>query len=170
MYFINLSDLKIKKEFRYENQEISIPLEKNLSLVDVKSRVSARVKDLLDDKPAIACMYIINFKCDGLTADEFLSWVNIAVAEFFHAITSVTGRPRERRLDVPDRLKVVKCNMALLKNAINHQTFTDVFNLHIICGDLEYYLCNEKAIETEKEYKHNLDELEDDYRCGRSKI
>ena len=82
---------------------------------------------------AIECNYeiIIQRDVEEDAEEFFLTAVNVISAIFFDVITTSKGRKRERRLDVPEQLKVLKTNMSLLKRAINAQTQCDVFNLTI---------------------------------------
>jgi hypothetical protein len=76
-----------------------------------------------------------------ITEEEFESAVNVILAAFFRNIRVDKGRPRERRLDVPENLKGdVHCSLALLKNAINYRTLVDRFQLEITGRGLIYIL------------------------------
>ena len=77
---------------------------------------------------------------EPLSEEAFESAVKLILAAAFEAITSKDGRKRERRLDVPENLKTLNCNMSLLKNAINYQTTVDKFQIEIYGGDLRFIL------------------------------
>ena len=86
--------------------------------------------------------HLFEFKINSELSEEgFEAVVNLIVAAFFALIKVNKGRPRERRLDVPENLKTsINCNMSLLKNAINYQTLVDKLQMTISCGDLRFVL------------------------------
>jgi hypothetical protein len=81
---------------------------------------------------------------DELDEENFETVVNVVVAAFFRKMTTNGSRTRERRLDVPENIKVLKTNMSLLKRAINAKTLVDCFNITICWstpfGELIYEL------------------------------
>ena len=70
----------------------------------------------------------------------FESAVKLILTAVFEVMHCPKGRKRERRLDVPVKLKTLNCNMSLLKNAINYQTLVDKFQIEITYKDLRYIL------------------------------
>ena len=81
---------------------------------------------------------------EELPEDDFESVVNCTLTCFFDALVGgkfAVGRNRERRLDVPENLKLeVNCMMSALKRAINYQTKINRFQLTISSGELKYIL------------------------------
>jgi hypothetical protein len=74
---------------------------------------------------------------EPFTFETFESAVNVVLTAFFEELTgrSGVGRPRERRLDVPEELKVVNCSMSLMKRAVNYKTVVDKFQVQIDGND-----------------------------------
>ena len=153
MYFIDLEKLRIKKESHYETQHFYIKddiiANDKYSFCRMKDIIDATITNtqLLESK--YPCVYEIEIaKQGGEKIDDeeqkFLSAVNICLSTFFrHFITSEV-RDRERRLDVPDKLKSLKCPMGIVKRMTNNQTIRDHFNFIIKYDDLIYILADEK--------------------------
>lgn len=144
--YVDLKDLKTKtinsdEEIITKGTHISVP--KNLSILELGSLIKYAAKNLIADLDENK---IYNFAFDLLgeiEEEEFETAVNVILAAFFERLVGKTGigRPRERRLDVPENLKrEVNCNMSLLKRAINYKTAVDRFQLTIGCRSLQYIL------------------------------
>ena len=145
MLFIDLKKLKIEKEFRYEQFAIEVPVDITNAAAKIKAQAKEACKKLFKDKPAIAAQYHIEIlPRQKVTEDDFISLVNIFVIAFFENLITTGGRPRERRLDVPEQLSCAHISMGLLKRAINTKTVTDVFNLTINCKHYCYMLIDTK--------------------------
>ena len=165
MLFVNLTNLKIIKEYKYSTKETGIQIEFAWPISKIKDAFSQAFSPLIKHD-ALAVHYIINIESDDNPASEdeirdFLSVVNVGCVEFFRILSSKNRRNREYRLDVPTSLKGVKTSMSLLKEAVNNETINDVFNLTIKYKDLYFVLCDEKDFEDKKEFVHDLDELEE---------
>ena len=144
LVYLDLENLETK--VTEDNEEIitkgtHIDLVPNSSISTLAAKIDPAVQklvaDLNEDK-------IYNFAVDILgeiSEEEFESAVNVILAAFFRNIKVNKGRPRERRLDVPENLKgEVHCSLALLKNAINYRTLVDRFQLEITGRGLVYIL------------------------------
>lgn len=144
--YVDLKDLKVKTINSDEEIIITkgthINIPKNLSILELNSLIKYAAKKLVADLDKDK---IYNFAFDLLgeiEEEEFETAVNVILAAFFEMmIDTKLGRPRERRLDVPENLKKeVNCNMSLLKRAINYKTIIDRFQLTIGCRSLRYIL------------------------------
>lgn len=142
--YVDLKDLKVKtinsdEEIITKGTHINVP--KDLSILELSSLIKHAVKNLVADLNEDK---IYNFAFDLLgeiEEEEFETAVNVTLAAFFEMMVGKLGRPRERRLDVPENLKKeVNCNMSLLKRAINYKTVIDRFQLTIGCRSLQYIL------------------------------
>ena len=146
MEYINLKNLKIESTQPDDKIEACITM---VSYDDLKSMVEqfpameAAVKKVVDtiDRPSRPHRFEFEVVSDEpLDEDAFESAVKLITAAFFGVIVGDKGRKRERRLDVPENLKTLNCNMSLLKCAINYQTVVDKFQLEIFSGDLRFIL------------------------------
>ena len=142
--YVDLKDLKVKTinsngEIITKGTHINIP--KDLSILELNSLIKHAAKNLVADLDESK---IYNFAFDLLgeiEEEEFETAVNVILAAFFEMMVGKLGRPRERRLDVPENLKKeINCNMSLLKRAINYKTVVDRFQLTIGCRSLQYIL------------------------------
>lgn len=126
---------------------VSVTFEGNESISKMGLLFTDAVKTLLAD---VNPDKIYNFNIDvltkqykGLPEEEFECAVNCALSCFFSELigTLGLGRSRERRLDVPENLKIeVNCNMSLLKRAINYKTKLDRFQLTLSSRTLQYIM------------------------------
>jgi hypothetical protein len=146
MEYINLKNLKIESTQPDDKIEACMTM---VSYDDLKSMVEqfpameAAVKKVVDtiDRPSRPHRFEFEvISTESLDEDAFESAVKLITAAFFGVIVGDKGRKRERRLDVPENLKTLNCNMSLLKCAINYQTVVDKFQLEIFSGDLRFIL------------------------------
>lgn len=166
MFFIDLKKLKIVKDYRPATWEFDVSLPIDVPALEVKHAVQNAIQELkrqFQDTP-LAIDYVFNIMKPVEVDDEeeFYSLVNVFLLAFTEYFCLDQGRPRERRLDVPDTLKSsVNCSRSLLKKMINAQTIRDIFNVTINWNDLHFTLVDgkdeEDAIETN--FIHDLDEL-----------
>lgn len=160
MFFVNLKSLNIEKKFKYDTITLNYDAPQNLGDMQIKDAMTdfaALFKDTMSDKTtSFPTDFVLNLGGEGEVAteeetDDFAGLVNIITAAFFGALVTDKGRPRERRLGIPERMVAIKVNMSLLKMAINLATHYDCFNLHIYYKDLVYILCDEKKLRKENE-------------------
>lgn len=146
MEYINLKNLKIESTQPDDKIEACVTM---VSYDDLKSMVEqfpameVAVKKVVDtiDRPSRPHRFEFEvISAEPLDEDAFESAVKLITAAFFGVIVGDKGRKRERRLDVPENLKTLNCNMSLLKCAINYQTVVDKFQLEIFSGDLRFIL------------------------------
>lgn len=144
--YLDLAELKTKtissdEEIITKGVHVNISQDSSISTLNLL--IKDAVKNLVAD---LDCNKIYNFAFDVLGdvgEEEFESVAHIILSAFFDVLIgkSGEGRPRERRLDVPDNLKAeVNCNMSLLKRAINYKIAVDRFQLTIGCRSLQYVL------------------------------
>lgn len=113
-------------------------------------------------KSAYPCVFrfYINKDDPNMNTDaaEFLSIVNLILPLVFQRLVMSEPREREKRLDVPDKLKPLKCSMGAAKRMVNYVMLRDKINIIIEYGDLIYTLVDEKTIEDDKQFIHDADE------------
>lgn len=142
--YLNLEILQAEEYKKGTTIITQLKIEKDFSLKSLYDRaektIHNRFKDL-SNKVYNFIFYINYFDDKNLDEADFETAVNVILTAFFKQITTDKGRPRERRLDVPENLKIeVNCSLGLIKEAINHQTLTDRFQLEIRSGNLRYIL------------------------------
>ena len=144
MLFIDLNKLKIIKKFNFLNYECRIKLNKEDSMLKNKAIIKESCTKLCEEKSAIAACYRIELDVNDITEEEFIGLVNLTTAVFFECFVKTGGRPRERRVDIPEKLTCAHISAGLLKRAVNTQTVADIFNLVIDCGDFHYIMLDTK--------------------------
>jgi hypothetical protein len=164
MLFINLDKLKIHKGYNFHTFTTEINDDQFLvgTIAHMKDAVEIALNKSFETLPSIDTVYEIILSGEGEANDDeaadFVVAINVIMSAFFNRICQNKGRARERRLDVPNTLKTLKCNLSLVKNAINSATLIDNFNVIIKYKDLTYYLADERELE-ELEFVHDVDEL-----------
>lgn len=154
MKFLNLKDLQIAQieeegaridtyTYNFLNNEVSI----DLSLKANSNIISNQINF---DKPCSqkdAAYFSFIFCCDKdeMTEEEeegfFETLVNLTLSSLFEKLVNKDqGRPRERRLAVPENI-AANCNvtLSLLKNAINYATVYDMINIDIKLNNRFFY-------------------------------
>ena len=121
---------------------ISIKINENMNINEIMAISEEAVKNLLADlNPDKIYNFAFDLISEELPEEVFETVVNVLVAAFFQGMRIDEGRPRERRLDVPDNLKgCVHCSLGVRKSAINYRTLVDRFQLEIISRGLMYIL------------------------------
>lgn len=143
MRFLYLTDIKVKKEFNYSTITLDLEISFNDGLKTMQEKAQKVLKPLFSrDVTALETLFYINLivtdapSDSGEKEDFFLTFTNVFMAEFFNNICLDAGRPRERRLDVPERLKAASnISCSLLKQAVNSKTVFDTFNVQIEWND-----------------------------------
>lgn len=146
MQYINLKNLKIENTTSEDKIEIKMAIvnyDDSKPITEQFPVMGAAVKTCFEELNRPTRPHRFDFEINSpetLTEESFESAVKLILAAFFGVIVGNSGRKRERRLDVPENLKTLNCNMSLLKCAINYQTIVDKFQVEIYCGDLRFIL------------------------------
>lgn len=143
MQYVNLNTLKIERTT--PNDKVMhflqvVDYDDLKSMVEQFPAMRAAVKNAFAgiDRPTRPhCFHFLLESKEPFTFETFESAVNVVLTAFFEELTgrSGVGRPRERRLDVPEELKVVNCSMSLMKRAVNYKTVIDKFQVQIDGND-----------------------------------
>ena len=148
MQYVNLNTLKIETttpDDKIMTYLTTVPYNDTETISNQWLNTRAAVKNAFGELNRPTRPHKFEFEVateDELSLEAFESAVKLILAAAFEVMTvqPKKGRPRERRLDVPENLKVVNCNMSLLKNAVNYATVVDKFQIEIYGGDLRFIL------------------------------
>ena len=146
--YLNLNNLKVESISTDEQiitKGVNVTITENSSIVALNSIIGAAAQKLLydleEDKIYNFAFDILTEENTELSIEEFESAVHCVLSNFFNSMVGKMGRPRERRLDVPEEIKQqVNCNMSLLKRAVNYKTLVDRFQLTVYSRTLKYIL------------------------------
>lgn len=150
MYFIDLEKLGIKKGGLYKTKELTIDLGNSNNIFEIKQIIRDSLNYFFEET-SIETLFKIQLEGGNHITDldeadaYFITVVNIFSAIFFDSLCIPKGRPRERRLDVPEELKKSAVSLSLLKKAINYQTYYQRLNLSITWS-IEIFVEGEKKI------------------------
>ena len=148
MQYVNLNTLKIETttpDDKVMTYLTTVPYNDTETISNQWLNTRAAVKKAFEviDRPTRPHKFEFEVATeDELSLESFESAVKLILAAAFEVmmVQPKKGRPRERRLDVPENLKVLNCNMSLLKNAVNYATIVDKFQIEIYGGDLRFIL------------------------------
>lgn len=177
MRFLDLDKLQVIKEYNFSTLTDTIKVSDNMPLSQVKELTKQMCQRLFySNFIKIETFFDIQLEADFSDnfEEQFESFINVFTATFFDFICTSGGRKRERRLDVPERLKEkVRVSTSALKKAINYQTLIDKFNLRVTYfsadGGLYIYdLIDQDFADTmsnilPSEFVHDVDELGDSH-------
>lgn len=148
MQYINLKNLKIETTTPDDKTMVNVatvPYNDTETISSQWLNIRAAVKKVFDpiDRPGRPHKFEFEVVAnEELSVEAFESAVKLILTAAFEnlVVQPKKGRTRERRLDVPENLKLVNCNMSLLKNAINYVTIVDKFQIEIYNQDLRFIL------------------------------
>lgn len=160
MRFLNLETLKIEKEYNFNTIILNIEIpDTSISLKQIKEIIEGafqHAQETIENNKSksIAAHFIVYLlypSCDLNSEAEFFStFVNVFLPVFFNALKEDAGRPRERRLDVPEKLKEkVRVSLGILKDLINTATKYNLFTVSIHGQHLFYEMLNQEYNDTE---------------------
>lgn len=138
MKFVDLEKLKLVNDYNFITKEFDLELTNADTIFDIKSKTRSAVEYLFD-QTALETHIKVNLSLSEPIADlddadaYFTTAVNVITSVILDSICIQPhkGRTRERRLDVPENLKVINANMSLLKKCINMQTYLNRFNISV---------------------------------------
>lgn len=153
MYFANFKDLKIQKEFKFITKNIYLEVHKHTPISKIKAEVEKKVKEVLDGPTDLPVLYDFTtaaadteFAEYAELADFMLTLANVVIPVTLQALETGKGYKRERRLDVPDKLKPLKASFGTVKRACNHEILTQLMNIRITYNDTFFLFCDGKDI------------------------
>lgn len=143
MKFINLVTMDFAD--RDDCYEVShkVHVNPSWSIVETREKIAQQVKEKwskFDAAEPYHFNYSVFIKQDEdepLSEEEFSQmaeyYINVIESELMTNLIKPekAGRPRERRLDVPENLKrnIYVNNTALIKNMLNYQTYINIFTI-----------------------------------------
>ena len=153
MRFLNLETLKIQKEYNFNTIVLNIEIPNtSISLKQIKEIIEGafqNAQEVIENNKSkhIAAHFIVHLSypdCDLDSETElFSTFVNVFLPILFNVLKEDAGRPRERRLDVPEKLKAkVRVSLGILKELINTATKYNLFNVSVYGEHLIYDMLN----------------------------
>lgn len=153
MRFLNLETLKIQKEYNFNTIILNIEIPNtSISLKQIKEIIEGafqNAQEVIENNKSkyIAAHFIVYISYPDCDLDSeielFSTFVNVFLPVLFNALKEDAGRPRERRLDVPEKLKAkVRVSLGILKELINTATKYNLFNVSIYGKHLIYDMLN----------------------------
>ena len=135
MYFVDFEKLKFNRTGNYRTKELSLSLAASDTVIQVKEKTREALEYFFEETniETLFDISLDNIVFEDLEeADIFFTYaVNIISAIFLDSICLKKPRARERRLDVPVKLKELASSLSLIKHLVNMTSYYDRFNLMI---------------------------------------
>lgn len=159
MYFANFNKLKIDTDYNYITHHFDLNLGKQpIPVKLIQSEVKRVLSEAEINKTEMCVLYDFSIAAEpdgSLEIDELVSFLltlsNIIVPEVLQFLDTKQSYKRERRLDVPDKLKPLHTSYGMLKRACNSQLLTPVMNIKINFSNVSYIMCDGRDVDEIKE-------------------
>ena len=167
MFFANFNTLKIEKDYNFITKNIPLYLHRNTSVKDMMNIIKTALEQEIPEKTSLGVLY--NFQIQDISnefpecdenfeleeklqpvIDYLLTVAHVAIPLTLQALETGKGYKRERRLDVPDRLKPLHASYGALKRACNNEILTPMLNIKVEYNGLFYLLCDGRNLDVVK--------------------
>ena len=158
MYFANFEKLKINTDYNYITNHFDLALGKMpIAIKDIQNKVKEALSAADIQKTEMCVLYDFSIEAEpdaeisvDFVVDFMLSLSNIIVPTVFSFLDTKTSYKRERRLDVPDKLKPLHTSYGIVKNACNSRLLTPILNIKINYSNISYIMCDGRVIDEVK--------------------
>lgn len=156
-YFADFNKLKITTDYNYLTKNIYLEVHKDTPVNLIQAEVTKKVKELEMQHTSLPILYDFEigaadteFSEHQELVDFLLTVVNIVIPTTLKLLEDGEGYKRERRLDVPDKLKPLHASFGTIKRACNHKIYTPLMNIRVSYNDLFFVLCDGREIDEVK--------------------
>ena len=152
MYFADFNKLKIITDYNFKHETFTLELEPETAVKEVMLKVEPWLEHI---EPTglpvlydfdVAAPWLEDYEKEEL-AGYLVSLANVVVPVVLHALETGKGYKRERRLDVPDKLKPLHASYGCIKRACNYEIKTPIINIKINFNDVSYLFCMGREID-----------------------
>lgn len=167
MFFANFNTLKIEKQYNFITKNIPLNLHRDTSVKDMMNIIKTALEQAIPEKTSLGVLY--NFQIQDISnefpecdenfeleeklqpvIDYLLTVTHVVIPLTLQALETGKGYKRERRLDVPDRLKPLHASYGALKRACNNEILTPMINIKVEYNGLFYLLCDGRNLDVIK--------------------
>ncbi len=160
MYFADFNNLKIITDYNYITKSMNLNFSNGMAFKDLGDDIENQLRSLNMQPTSLPVLYDFNVAAtdtEGLEVDELVNLLtfiaNLAVAKTLIFLENGKGYPRERRLDVPEKLKPLHASYGAIKRACNNAIITPVINIKVSFSGICYLFCMGREIdEVRKEF------------------
>lgn len=152
MYFADFNKLKIVTDYNFKHETFTIEIEPETAVKEVMLQVDPML-DRIEPTSLpvlydfdVAAAWLEDYKIEDL-ADYLASLANIVVPVVLRKLETGKGYKRERRLDVPDKLKPLHASYGCIKRACNYEIKTPIINIKINFNNVSYLFCMGREID-----------------------
>lgn len=150
MFFADFTKLKIITDYNFLHHDIHLKLSQHSTIKEIRDIFLAQLNALNLKLTTLPVLY--DCYCDAAATDDIPEVLEqcarIMVPTLLQFLETGESYQRERRLDVPDKLKPLHASYGCIKRACNNQIKTPVINIRITINDLSYYFCMGRDIDT----------------------
>ena len=167
MFFANFDTLKIEKQYNFITKNIPLNLHRDTSVKDMMNIIKTALEQEMPEKTTLGVLY--HFEIQDISEefpelnedfeveenlqpvlDYLLTVAHIAIPLTLQTLETGKGYKRERRLDVPDKLKPLHASYGALKRACNNEILTPLINIQIEYNNILYLLCDGRNLDVVK--------------------
>lgn len=143
MNYLNLNTLKIEKEYNYRETEIDLSFAAEQPLGVLMKTAEEQIKtSIVETDLPINYSFVIETEC--IDDDTFTTLVNVITAALVKVQNQGTPRKRERRLDVPEKIKqYCYASVSALKTLVNNVCRNDCLMFTIDAGEYHFDFVNQ---------------------------
>lgn len=156
MFFADFTKLKIITDYNFIHKTFTLPVEKEESIKTTMQTIQPMLNDC-KKKTTLPTLYEFNvaaawledYEVDDLV-EYLVSLASVVVPVVLQELETGKGCARERRLDVPEKLKPLHASYGCIKRACNNELYTPVMNIKLNFNKVSYFFCMGRDIDEVK--------------------
>lgn len=157
MFFADFTKLKIITDYNYIHKPLSLTIAQDTPIKEIMEQVKSLIQPY-KDKTSIPVLYDFTVAAAWLedySEQELVEYLvglaNIVVPVVLKELETGKGYGRERRLDVPEKLKPLHSSFGAIKRACNNEIYTPVINIKLDFNNVSYMFCMGREIDEVKQ-------------------
>lgn len=156
MFFADFTKLKIDTDYNYLTKHFDLHMRNPMPVAEIKTQLTTALQNEHIEKTTLPVLYDFNVtgEVENAEIDELVGYIlslaNIIVPVTLKFLETGKGYTRERRLDVPVKLKPLHTSFSCIKGACNSEILTPILNIQITFGNIKYLLCDGREVDEVK--------------------
>ena len=156
MFFADFTKLKIDTDYNYLTKHFDLHMRNPMPVAEIKTQLTTALQNEHIEKTTLPVLYDFNVtgEVEKAEIDELVGYIlslaNIIVPVTLKFLETGNGYKRERRLDVPVKLKPLHTSFSCIKGACNNEILTPILNIQITFGNIKYLLCDGREVDEVK--------------------
>lgn len=157
MFFADFTKLKIITDYNFIHKHFTLEVGPEMAIKEVMKQLQILLQNC-KEKTTLPVLYDFTIAATWLEeyditelADYLVSLANAVVPVVLQELETGQGYKRERRLDVPEKLKALHASFGCIKRACNNEIYTPIMNIKLNFNDVSYLFCMGREIDEIKE-------------------